>query len=130
MHLVIARTSLAVLASYLAGCCVLGPSHPATSLAGVVRNSNGTPIANAKVVLYGSSNITDANGCFKMHFADALPFTFGVVAAGYKSAEIKAKPGFYRVQAELVATQSGESSRIEWRAISGDEYNLSSSCKS
>jgi len=130
MRSLFARGLLAVFSTYLAGCCALAPCHPATSLVGVVKDSTGVPIANATVMLYGSSNLTDANGCFKMRFADALPFAFGVAAAGFKSAEVKAKPGFYRVQVELATAQSAESSRIEWRESSADEYSLSSSCKS
>lgn len=113
----------------LTGCCAFAPCHPATSLVGAVLNADGLPVANANVVLYGTTSTTDSKGCFKMRVAGALPFTFAVTAQGYKSAEIEAKSGFYNVQTKLVPTQSSEKSQIEWVSISPAEYRSSTPCK-
>ncbi len=72
----------------LAGCCAFVPCHPETSLFGVVRDTNGQPVAHATVTLYGTTSKTDLKGCFNMHEADALPLTFSVAAKGYKSAQV------------------------------------------
>ncbi|RIX43463.1 MAG: carboxypeptidase regulatory-like domain-containing protein [Rhodocyclales bacterium GT-UBC] len=113
----------------LTGCCAFVPCHPATSLVGAVLNSDGLPVANANVALYGTNSTTDSNGCFSMHVAAALPLTFAVTAQGYKSAEIVAKPGFYNVQTKLVPTLSPEKSQIEWVSISPAEYRSLTPCK-
>ena len=113
----------------ITGCCAFVPCHPATSLVGAVLNSDGLPVANANVALYGTKSTTDSKGCFNMQVADALPFTFAVTAQGYKSAEIEAKPGFYNVQTKLAPTQSAEKSQIEWVSISSAEYRSFTPCK-
>ena len=110
----------------LAGCCALLPCHPATALVGAVAASNGAPIAKSRVVLYGINVRTNAKGCFKARLRDALPFTFVVAAEGYKTIEMKAKPGFYRAKVSLAPLQSSEASRAEWLAISSGEYEVSS----
>lgn len=57
-----------------------------------------------------------------MHEADALPLTFSVAAKGYKSAQVKAQAGFYRVDTKLALTQSPDKSQIEWVSISPNKY--------
>ena len=112
----------------LAGCCAFAPCHPATSLVGAVQDVEGRPIAYASVTIYGTTSSTDAKGCFNVHIAHALPFTFSVAAKGYKASEVEAKAGFYRVIAKLAPTQSLDQSHIEWVAMSPTEYSSFSPC--
>lgn len=102
------------------------PCHPATALVGTVTASNGAPIEVSRVVLYGTNFRTDTKGCFRAQLADALPFTFVVVAEGYKALDMKAKPGFYRAKVSLAPLQSSEASQAEWLVISSSEYEGSS----
>ena len=110
----------------LSGCCTLAPCHPATALVGTVTTSNGAPVEASRITLYGTNvPIINAKGCFKVRLSDALPFTFVVTAEGFKSVEVKAKPGFYRAKVSLVSVQSSEGSQTEWLAIPASEYETS-----
>lgn len=114
----------------LTGCCAFVPCHPATSVVGTVRDANGRPVAHATVTLYCTTISTDSKGCFSLHAPDALPFTFTVAAADYKSAPVEAKAGFYRVSASLAPTQSQDQSQVEWVSIPPNEYDSSTPCGS
>lgn len=129
MRRLFAFSFTAVMCGSLAGCCAFMPCHPATSLVGAVRDTNGLPVANATVTMYGATTATDSRGCFNVHRADAMPFTFSVAAAGYQSAQVEAQAGFYRVSAKLARTQSPDQSQIEWVAISPNEYSSSTPCE-
>lgn len=117
---------MVAMASALSGCCALAPCHPATALIGTVVSENGASVEAARITLYGKNVRSNARGCFKARFPDALPFTFTATAEGYKSIEVKARPGTYRAKISLASTESSEASRIEWSAISTLEYEDSS----
>lgn len=113
---------IGILPFALAGCCAFVPCHPATALVGTVVAADGAPASSVRLTLYGSRVSTDSKGCFKVRIPDALPFTFGAAAEGYKPVEVVAKPGFYRAKVNLVPVQSTEASRAEWLSISSSEY--------
>lgn len=120
---------LAMPAALLSGCCAFVPCHPGTWLVGTVQTLDERPIANATVTLYGKSETVNSSGCFNMHLADAMPFTFTVSAEGYKKAETKAMAGFYKVRAKLAPSESPLTSQVEWLPISEADYRSTKPCE-
>jgi hypothetical protein len=120
---------LVALSALLSGCHMFVPTHPGTWLVGSIEGVDGRPIANAKVTLYGTTSMANSNGCFNVHLPDALPFTFVVTAIGHKAIEMKASPGFFRVEAKLVPDQSLASSSAKWIGITESEYRSSKPCE-
>lgn len=117
------------LSALLTGCHMFVPTHPGTWLVGSIEGADGRPIANAQITLYGTTSKANSNGCFNVHLPDALPFTFRVAAIGHKAIEMKASPGFFRVEAKLVPDQSSANSGAKWIGITESEYHSSKSCE-
>ena len=65
-------------------------SFAQTTVEGVVKNSNDTPLEGANIVLKGTkySTITDTSGKFSIDTYDKLPFTLIIVQEGYKTAQL------------------------------------------
>jgi hypothetical protein len=87
-----------------------------------VQSSKGSPIEDATVSLYGTSQAAGKGGCFSFHLANALPFTLSATAKGYMPVECEAKYGTYRVTLILEPVGSGVPSKAIWRKVSRGEY--------
>lgn len=122
------KANVVILCAFLSACHLLVPIHPGTWLVGSIMNVDGLPISNARVSLYGTTVNASTNGCFKLQLPDALPFTFEVTAIGYKRVEMKASPGFFRVEAKLVRDDSFANSSAEWIEITEVAYHSSKPC--
>jgi len=125
----ITASAAIVFGALLTGCCGFVPCHPGTWVTGSVLTADGQALPGARVTLYGTTKTTNAVGCFNSHVSNALPFTFAASAAGYKTAETRAMPGFHRVQVKLVASESLASSQVEWFPISEADYLASKPCQ-
>lgn len=124
----IAIVRIVALSVFLTGCYMFVPTHPGTWLVGSIRGTDGLPLSNAQVMLYGTTQKANASGCFNVQLADALPFTLRVAAVGHKPVEMKASPGFFRVDVRLAGEQSVSISRAEWIGITESEYRSSKPC--
>ena len=126
-HLKVAWLSLPLL---LGGCCNFLPCHPGTYIAGDVMDGvSNQAIPDATVRLYHYETHSTASGCFALGGPDALPFEFGVSAAGYMPVVVKAIPGSYQATATLMPVGSSGNSTSTVRAISRDRYaELSRGC--
>lgn len=131
VKLSLARVSLFLIPLSLSSCCYFVPCHSAGYVTGTVTDAvSRRPVSNAAVRLYWYTARTTQSGCFALGGADALPFEFGVSAAGYKPTIVKAIPGWHRATVELVPEDRPGASTSESRELSRDQYNeLSSRCR-
>jgi hypothetical protein len=120
--------ALLLVSFFLSGCCSFVPCHPGTKAIGHVTNLNGRPIEGAVVTLYGSEEVTDAEGCFRFELADALPFVLTVTASDYKRLEVHRKIGTYNITVNLAPINSAESSSITWTELGSYEYGKMKGC--
>jgi len=98
------------------------PCHPGTWATGIVTDNNGTPIENAEITLYSSTQFTKSDGGFRFELADALPFKLTASANGYKFAESPSKSGYFFIEIKLAELNSEENSQIFWKKISSGKY--------
>ncbi len=111
---------IAALASVLVA-CVFGPGHPRTWIYGVVSTPHAVAVSGATISLYSGRTASSANGCFKLQLPSALPLALSVSAPGYKSIEVPAKFGFYRVEVMLEGADSLNPSSVTWIETSESE---------
>ena len=112
----------------LSGCCMFVPCHPETRTVGYVSDENGKPIEGATIRLYGYKSITNSNGCFAFDVADALPFELSASAEGFKSITVPSKAGYFIISINLASASSNNSSVVEWKEISSNEYRSTKNC--
>ena len=115
------------IAAIVGGCCAFVPCHPATRIVGVVQ-ARGEPVQGAKVRLFSDTKVTSGTGCFYFDLPSALPLTFAVSADRYKSIDVPAEFGAYRVSVNLAESSSSAKSVVSWHAMSNGDFPSTNPC--